>query len=303
MDHSQILKFASAAESGGFDGFFRSDHYLMNYGSGPRPEGGSDAWITLAALARETIRMRLGTLVTPITFRHPGPLAVTIAQVDAMSDGRLELGLGSGWFEREHSAMGIPFPGTRERSEQLEEFLEILNIWWSTPFGESFTYLGNHYRLLDNPALPKPRQLRVPIIIGGWSPTRAPRLAARFADEYNLAFGALEDIRPQFDRVKRECETIRRDPTEIRWSAEITVCCGESEVELIRRAERARWEPSRLKSLPGRFIGSPEQLLDRLVQLHYAGVDTVYFQLIDVEDTDHIALLSEQVLQQAETLK
>jgi alkanesulfonate monooxygenase SsuD/methylene tetrahydromethanopterin reductase-like flavin-dependent oxidoreductase (luciferase family) len=213
-----------------------------------------------------------------------------------MSGGRLELGLGSGWFEREHRAMGIPFPEARERSERLEEFLEILNAWWATPRGATFTHAGKHFQLVDNPALPKPHQARVPLILGGWGPQRTPRLAARFADEFNLAFGTLADCRAQFDRVVRECEALDRDPATLRWSTEITVCCGESEAEAAHRADRAHWEPERLRTLPGRFIGSPDQLIERLQEHQGIGASTVYLQLLDVDDTDHVALIGERVL-------
>ena len=164
--YEQLLAVARATEELGFDAFFRSDHYLAMGGDGlPGP---TDAWVTLAALARETTRIRLGTLVSSATFRWPGVLAITVAQVDAMSGGRVELGLGTGWYDGEHTAYGIPFPTLGERFERLEEQLAILTGLWATPVGEKFSYSGAHYSLADSPALPKPFQKpRPPLIVGG----------------------------------------------------------------------------------------------------------------------------------------
>ena len=162
--YEQLLAVAQATETLGFDGFFRSDHYLgMDPGDGlPGP---TDAWVTLGALARETTRIRLGTLVTAGTFRLPGPLAISVAQVDAMSGGRVELGLGAGWYEREHAAYGIPFPSVAERFDRFKEQLEVITGLWATPVGTPFSYAGRHYTLEDSPALPKPHQTRPPVIV------------------------------------------------------------------------------------------------------------------------------------------
>src|SRR5687768_12581759 len=182
------LAVARLAEELGFDAFFRSDHYLKMGGVSGRP-GPTDSWVTLAGLARETSTIRLGTLVTSATFRHPGPLAISVAQVDAMSGGRVELGLGAGWFEAEHEAYAIPFPPVGERFARLDEQLAIVTGLWRTPAGERFSYSGRHYSVVDSPALPKPVQSpRPPVIIGGGGPKRTPRLAAQFADEFNLPF-------------------------------------------------------------------------------------------------------------------
>src|SRR6476661_4362274 len=161
--YDQLLRMARATEDLGFDAFFRSDHYLTMGGDGlPGP---TDAWTTLAGLARETKRIRLGTLMTAATFRLPGVLAIQVAQVDQMSGGRVELGLGAGWYEEEHRAYGIPFPA--EKFARLEEQLAIITGLWRTPVGETFGYEGTHYQLADSPALPKPAQDRVPVLIGG----------------------------------------------------------------------------------------------------------------------------------------
>src|SRR5437660_9188270 len=195
--YDQQLAMARVAEDEGFDAFFRSDH-LMHFGPGDGLPGPTDAWATLAGLARETSRVRLGTLVTPITFRHPGLLAITVAQVDAMSGGRVELGLGAGWFDGEHHAYGVPFPPFAERFERLGESLAIVTGLWTTPPGERFSFAGRHYRITDSPALPKPRQSpRPPVILGGAGPNRTPRLAAKYADEFNTPFHSVEDFRRQ----------------------------------------------------------------------------------------------------------
>src|SRR3984957_15588577 len=172
-DYAQLLTVAQEAEALGFDAFFRSDHYLTMSGDGlPGP---TDAWITLAALARETSRIRLGTLVSSSTFRWPGILAITVAQVDAMSGGRVELGLGTGWYDGEHTAYGIPFPPLGERFARLEEQLSIVTGLWATPVGETYSFAGEHYQLADSPALPKPVQRpHPPVIVGGGGASRTP---------------------------------------------------------------------------------------------------------------------------------
>ncbi|MGZ4727767.1 MAG: TIGR03560 family F420-dependent LLM class oxidoreductase, partial [Acidimicrobiales bacterium] len=178
------LAVAQRAEANGFDAFFRSDHYLTmgNFSGLPGP---SDTWVTLGAIARETTTIRLGTLVCSATFRLPGPLAVAVAQVDDMSDGRVELGLGAGWYDDEHTAYGIPFPPLGERFDRLEEQLEIITGLWRTPIDAQYSFEGRHYTVVGSPALPKPVQPGgPPIVVGGWGARRTPRLAARFANEY-----------------------------------------------------------------------------------------------------------------------
>ena len=165
--YGDLLAVAKATEAHGFDAFFRSDHYTRFDGS-PGLPGSTDAWITLAGIARETSRIRLGTLVSPVTFRLPGPLAIRVAQVDLMSGGRVELVLGAGWFEPEHTAYAIPFPPTGTRMDMLEEQLAIVSGLWETKEGDQFSFDGAHYAVTDSPALPKPAQSpRPPIIVGG----------------------------------------------------------------------------------------------------------------------------------------
>jgi alkanesulfonate monooxygenase len=291
--YQKLLEVAQAAESGGFDAFFRSDHYLSMGGDGlPGP---TDAWVTLAALARETSRIRLGTLVSSSTFRWPGILAITVAQVDAMSGGRIELGLGTGWYEGEHTAYGIPFPPLGERFERLEEQLSILTGLWSTPVGEKYSFAGAHYQLVDSPALPKPVQSpRPPIIVGGGGVKRTPRLAATFANEFNVAFRAVADTEAQFGRVRAACEAIGRDPDSMVFSAAQVVCCGADEAEIAARAKAIGREVGELRT--NGVAGTPDEVLTRLGALGAAGASRVYLQVLDLDDLDHLRLLSESVL-------
>src|SRR5215475_2465294 len=207
--YDDLRRLALRTEECGFDGFFRSDHYL-HMGSRDGLPGPTDAWITLAALAVETSRVRLGTLVSPATFRSPGPLSIMVAQVDAMSGGRVELGLGAGWYEREHEAYGLAFPDTRTRFDILDEQLQILRGLWSTPEGEKFSFAGEYFTLVDSPARPKPVQPGgPPVIVGGRGPKRTPELAALYADEFN-AFESVEEAKRQFDRVRSVAERTDR---------------------------------------------------------------------------------------------
>src|SRR5579872_1987874 len=235
-DYATLLRVARAAEDLGFDAFFRSDHYLKMGDVSGLP-GPTDAWATLAGLARETSRVRLGTLVSAATFRLPGPLAITVAQVDQMSGGRVEFGLGAGWFEAEHAAYGIPFPSLGERFDLLEEQLAVITGLWGTPEGQTFSFDGAHYQLSDSPALPKPAQRpRPPVLLGGTGPRRTPRLAARFADEFNVPFASVADSAAVFARVREACEAAGRYPSSMTYSVAQTVCCGKDEAEFRRRA-------------------------------------------------------------------
>jgi F420-dependent oxidoreductase-like protein len=291
--YQQLLEVAHVVEDGGFDALFRSDHYLTMGGDGlPGP---TDAWITLAGLARETSRIRLGTLVSSATFRWPGILAITVAQVDAMSGGRIELGLGTGWFEGEHTAYGIPFPPLGERYERLEEQLAILTGLWSTPPGETYSFAGTHYQLVDSPALPKPVQRpHPPLIVGGGGAKRTPRLAATFADEFNIPFHGVDDTAAQFARVRAACEAIGRDPATLTFSAAQTVCCGVDDADVARRAKAIGRDIDQLRA--DGAAGTPDQVVERLQALAAAGAGVVYLQVLDLDDLDHLRLLSERVL-------
>ena len=287
------LAVVREAEALGYDAFFRSDHYLT-MGPGLGEPGPTDAWITLAGLARETERIRLGTLVTAATFRLPGPLAISVAQVDAMSGGRVELGLGSGWFEEEHRAYGIPFPPLGERFAKLEEQLAIITGLWQTPVGERFSFAGTHYTVTDSPALPKPVQSpRPPVIVGGWGRKRTPALAARFADEFNLPFAPLADVRPQIDAAISACEAAGRDPATMTWSAALVLCCGEDEETFRKRAAAIGQEPDQLRSTGA--AGTVAEVTERLGAYVEAGIERFYLQTLDLADLDHIRLVAAEV--------
>jgi F420-dependent oxidoreductase-like protein len=292
-DYDTLLAVARVAEEEGFDAFFRSDHYLKMGSVDGRP-GPTDAWVTLAGLARETRTIRLGTLVTSATFRLPGPLAIAVAQVDAMSGGRVELGLGAGWYDDEHRAYGIPFPPTGERFERLEEQLEILRGLWSAPAGDAFDFEGRHYRLSGSPALPKPAQRpHPPIIVGGAGPRRTPRLAARFADEYNTPFLSTGDARRQFAAVSAACEEEGRDPGSLRRSSAVVVCCGADAAEVARRAAAIGRDVDELAA--DGACGTPRQVADRLGEYAEAGVGAAYLQVLDLSDLDHLRLIGREV--------
>jgi F420-dependent oxidoreductase-like protein len=292
--YDQQLVMAQAAESHGFGAFFRSDH-LLRIKPGSGLPGPTESWVTLGALARETTSIRLGTMVTSATFRLPGLLAVAAAQVDAMSEGRLELGLGTGWFEAEHNAYGIPFPPLRERFGRLEEQLTILTGMWSTPVNELFSFDGEHYELANCPALPKPVQRpHPPIIVGGLGTRRTPALAARFADEFNVPFAPVTVTAERFQGVRAACEAAGRDPDELVYSHAVTVCCGRDGAELERRAGRIGRDVSELRVSGA--AGSPEEVLARLDEFRRAGASRSYLQVIDLDDTDHVALIAAEVM-------
>jgi F420-dependent oxidoreductase-like protein len=298
--YDTLLRVARATEDLGFDAFFRSDHYLR-MGPEVRPAPGedppgmpgpTDAWITLAGLARETRRIRLGTLMTAGTFRLPGVLAIQAAQVDAMSGGRIELGLGAGWFGREHEAYGIPFPA--ERFARLEEQLAIVTGLWATPVGETFSFEGAYYRLDASPALPKPAQARVPVLIGGHGARRTPRLAARYADEFNIPFASVADTRRQFGRVREAAREAGRDPGELVYSNALVVCVGKDDAEVARRAAAIGREVDELKA--NGLAGSPGEVVEKIAAYREAGSSRIYLQVLDLHDLDHLELISAQVM-------
>jgi F420-dependent oxidoreductase-like protein len=294
--YDTLLRVAKATEEYGFDAFFRSDHYLKMGDISGLP-GPSDAWITLAGLARETRRIRLGTLVTAATFRLPGPLAISVANVDQMSGGRVELGLGTGWFEEEHTAYGIPFPSLRERFDRLEEQLQIVTGLWETPVGKTFSFEGEHYRLTNSPALPKPaQQPRPPVIIGGVGAKRTPRLAAHYADEYNVPFHGLEETRAAYERVRAACEQGGRACQSMTFSAAQVVCCGRDEAELARRADAIGRKVDELRQ--NGLAGTPAELVEKIGNFREIGVERMYLQVLDLDDLDHLELIASEVLPQ-----
>ncbi len=294
--YDTLLRVAKATEEYGFDAFFRSDHYLK-MGDVEGLPGPSDAWITLAGLARETSRIRLGTLVTAATFRLPGPLAIAVANVDDMSGGRVELGLGTGWFEEEHTAYGVPFPSLRERFDRFEEQLQIVTGLWETPLGKTFSFEGTHYRLADSPALPKPAQRpRPPLIIGGGGAKRTPRLAAHYADEYNVPFMQLEDTRAAYERVRAACAHGGRDCRSMIFSAAQVLCCGRDDAELRRRAEAIGRDVDELRR--NGLAGSPAEVVDKIGRFAEIGTTRMYLQVLDLADLDHLELVAREVLPQ-----
>jgi F420-dependent oxidoreductase-like protein len=290
VTYEQLLAMARTAEEAGFDAFFRSDHYLGIEPDNPRLEP-TDSWTTLAGLARETERIRLGTLVTAATFRLPGVLAITVATVDAMSGGRAELGLGTGWFQREHEAYGIPFPDRGERFDRLEEQLAIITGLWKTPRGERFSFRGTHYSVDDCANFPRAGQAPHPkLIVGGTGPRRTPRLAARFADEFNCGFPA--GARERFARFREVCGETGRDPASVRLSVCIPVVCGRDPSEVARRVDAS----GAARLLEQGVCGPPDAVVERLGALAEDGADTIYLHLYDADDTDHLRLLGDEVV-------
>ena len=290
--YDQLLAVAQLAEELGFDAFFRSDHY-MRIGEGDPGPGSTDAWLTLAALGRETSRIRLGTLVTPVTFRHPGPLAISVAQADAMSNGRVELGLGAGWYDGEHAAYAIPFPPVRERMAMLDEQLAILTGMWKTPAGTTFSYAGAHYTVTDSPALPKPVQARPPIIIGGYGAKRTPQLAAKYADEFNLPFPPVDYFRTACDVVRGACDAAGRDPGSLRYTVACVAAVGADDAEFRRRAEHIGQDPEQMRA--NAAGGTVAEVIERIRAFGDAGAETVYLQILDLDDLDHLRLIAAEV--------
>ncbi|WP_341230465.1 LLM class F420-dependent oxidoreductase [Nocardioides salarius] len=295
--YDDLLRVAQEAERLGFGAFFRSDHYL-GMGTEGLP-GPSDAWITLAGLARETSTIRLGTMMTSATFRHPGPLAISVANVDQMSGGRVELGLGAGWFEAEHQKYAIPFPAVGERFDRFEEQLAVVTGLWSTEGG--FSYDGRHHTVLDSPGLPKPVQRDghrggPPVLIGGRGKKRTPALAAAYADEFNLPFVPFDEGLEQHDRVRAACEAIDRDPASLVYSSALVLCVGETEADVARRAKAIGRDPDELRE--NGLAGTVEEVVDTIGRYADSGQTRLYLQTLDLGDLDHLRLVAEQVVPQ-----
>jgi F420-dependent oxidoreductase-like protein len=293
--YDDLLAVARRTEETGFDAFFRSDHYLTMGGDGlPGP---TDAWVTLAGLARETTRIRLGTLMSAATFRYPGPLAISVAQVDAMSGGRVELGIGAGWYEAEHTAYGIPFPDLGERFDRYEEQLAVVTGLWGTPTGQTFDFDGAHYRLTGSPALPKPvQQGGIPVIVGGRGRRRTPRLAARYAAEFNVPFDSVEENARLFDGVREACAEAGRDPASLVLSSALVLCVGEDEPAIARRAAAIGRDVAELRAHG--VAGTPAEAVDVLGRYAEAGAQRVYLQVLDLADLDQLDLVAAEVAPQ-----
>jgi F420-dependent oxidoreductase-like protein len=294
--YADQLAVAQTAEQLGFAAFFRSDHYLAMSGDGlPGP---TDSWVTLGAIARETSSIRLGTLVTSATFRYPGPLAIAVAQVDEMSRGRVELGLGSGWFEKEHQAYGIPFPRVRERFDRLSEQLAIITGLWTTKPGETFDYAGKHYTFAGSPALPKPVQSpHPPIVIGGVGANRTPALAAAYAAEFNLPFVPIDVAKAQCERVAEAVATAGRPADSIVYSSAFVICAGRDDGEVARRANVIGRDVDELRS-NSPLVGTPAEIVDKLGHWGEIGVQRAYTQLLDLSDLAHLELFAGEVMPQ-----
>ena len=294
--YDDLLRVARQTEACGFDAFFRSDHYLKMGDVSGLP-GPTDAWITLAGLARDTSRIRLGTLVTSATFRNAGPLAVSVAQVDQMSGGRVELGIGAGWYEAEHTAYGLEFPPVKERFDRLEDHLAVITGLWSTPAGETFSHAGTHVTVQDSPALPKPVQPGgIPVIVGGQGKRRTPALAARYATEYNAAFVSVEDTAAAFERTRRAVQSAGRPADSMTFSAAQVLCVGSTESELRRRADAIGRDVDELRA--NGLAGSPAEVVDRLGEFTRIGATRAYLQVLDLGDLDHLELVASEVLPQ-----
>ncbi|HEU4701393.1 MAG TPA: TIGR03560 family F420-dependent LLM class oxidoreductase [Conexibacter sp.] len=297
---AEWVALARAAEAHGLDGLFRSDHYLSVVGAFER--GSLDAWTTLAGLAAVTSTLRLGTLVSPATFRHPSVLAKAVVTVDHVSGGRVELGIGAGWHEPEHTRLGFPFPPTRERVDALAEQLEIVSRSWED---EPFSFEGGHFRLIEADPHPKPLQRpRPPLIVGGSAGPRSAALAARWADEYNTVFATPDECRRRRARVVAACEREGRAP--IPFSLMTGLLIGADREDLHARAERLA--ALRGDELPGGdpaayvaalppswIVGTPQEAVAQLRALADAGVARVMLQHLLHAELEVVALLGERI--------
>ncbi|MEV0259908.1 LLM class F420-dependent oxidoreductase [Streptomyces sp. NPDC050617] len=291
--YDTLLRVAQTAEELNYGAFFRSDHYL-HMGDVDGLPGPTDAWVTLAGLARETKRIRLGTLMTAGTFRLPGVLAIQVAQVDQMSGGRVDFGLGSGWYAEEHTAYGIPFP--KEKFGRLEEQLEIITGLWNTPVGDRYSFDGTYYQLADSPALPKPAQPRIPVLVGGLGTKRTPAIAARYADEFNIPFASPEDSEQQFGRVRAAAEERGRKASELVYSNALVACVGKNDAEVARRADAIGRSVEDLRE--NGLAGSPDEVAEKIGKFASIGSQRIYLQMLDLSDLDHLELIADKVMPQ-----
>jgi F420-dependent oxidoreductase-like protein len=302
---SEWQAIAAACETHLIPMMWRSDHY-MNL-DGAHPERGSlDAWATLNALAAVTSTLRLGTMVSPASFRHPSELAKVVTTADHVSGGRIELGLGAGWHEREHAAFGFPFADLRTRMEVLAEQLEVVHGTWAPNPPGPFTFNGRHYRLTDLDAQPKPVQRpHPPLIMGGNAGPRSCRLAARFADEYNTVYPTLDDVRERRARVVAACRRAGREP--IPFSVMTSVIAGRDEAEVQARvarvAGRTGADPVALRNDPpaGWVVGVLDSVVEQLRALREAGVARVMCQHLAHDDLEFIALLGDVIAPECAT--
>ena len=289
---------ARCAEDCGFAGYFRADH-LMRAGTDDPAALATDVWVSMAGLARETQRIRLGSVMTCSTFRYPAHLAIIVAQVDAMSGGRIELGIGAGSSPAEHVALGIQLDDIGTRFDRLEEQLELIKAIWSTPLDEELDFDGDHYRIQGYPARVEPAQSPFPpIIIGGHGPKRTPRLAARFADEFNIDWVTPEQAAAAYERIDRACEAAGRDPASLARSVSLVLCCatGDRELERRREATRRGMGEGEEQALDDGAHGKPQQVVDRIGEFVEVGVSRVYLEVYDMTDLDQLALVAQEVM-------
>jgi F420-dependent oxidoreductase-like protein len=292
--YDRIVAMAKATEEAGFDAFFRSDHYLGIDATDPDYLP-TDSWTTLGGLARETSTVKLGTLMTAGTYRNPANLAIAVASVDQMSNGRIILGIGTGWYEREHHAFGIPFPPIGERFDRLNEAMQIIHGLWETPPGQTFSFEGRFWQLEDCANFPALVQKPRPeIVIGGTGPRRTPLMAARHADEFNSGGG--KGSRERFENVRRICEEIGRDPATLRMSATYQVICGTTREEAQQRL--ARLGPPGERMLANGVVGTPSEVTAALQDLADQGCEIVYLHIFDIDDLDHLRLIGAEVVPQ-----
>ena len=292
--YDDVLRFAIQAERLGFDGIFTSDHYLGT-GPAPSPLPPCDAWTTVAGLARDTTQIKLGTLVTPVTFRRPGPLAIVARQVDTMSGGRVTLGLGAGWHEPEHETYGLPFPDTATRFQQLAEQLQIVRGIWETPAGKTFSFTGRHATLKAVPGYgASPPGHRPSILIGGSGQQKTPRLAAAYADEYNVPVRSLDVTRGQFERVGQACRLLGRDPGSLVLSAAQVLCAGETAADLTRRAGRLGRSVDDL--VAAGVAGTIDQVSEKIRAFAGIGATRLYLQCLDLADVEQLHMVAARVM-------
>jgi F420-dependent oxidoreductase-like protein len=297
--YEESLAIVRAAEDAGFEAYFRSDHYASFPGASGLPT--SDAWATLAGLARETSRIRLGVLVSPVTFRIPGNLAKVIQTVDEMADGRVEAGFGAGWNAEEHAQLGIPFPDLEERYAMLEEQMAIIHGLWTEPDG--WSYEGRHWQVRGakrHGEVARGGRRHPHVLFGGKGRSRMARLVALYGDEFNLISASPDDAPAAYDRVRAACRAEGRDPEEVVYSAMTGVLVAETREDLRARvadllvalgqgdADADRW----LDDRRGRWvIGTPDEVHDRIAAFEHAGTQRLMLQDFLPRDLDHVAVL------------
>jgi F420-dependent oxidoreductase-like protein len=303
LTYAEVLALARTAEESGFEAFFRSDHYASFPGGAGRPT--TDAWATLAGLARETSTIHLGTLVSPVTFRLPGNLAKVIQTTDEMSDGRIEAGFGAGWNAEEHAQLGLPFPPIGERYDMLEEQMAIIHGLWTEPDGWSFS--GKHWQVKNakrHGEIARGGRRHPHILFGGKGGPRLAALVARYGDEFNLLSASPDDAPTAYARVRAACQEVGRDADEVVYSAMTGVLVAETEDDLRARVSDLMGEIGKsgtdgdawLAERRGRWImGTPDEARARVAALEAQGTQRLMLQDFVPRDLDHVRLLGRLV--------